>query len=58
MLFTPKVDHAVDFEHGTGFGGERPEFHGHFENQVPLSPAFCALCVYDENLDVDVAMRQ
>ncbi|KAJ7176267.1 hypothetical protein C8R43DRAFT_1197899 [Mycena crocata] len=41
VLFTAAVDHCIQFENGEGFGGERPEFHGHIDHQVPLAPIFC-----------------
>ncbi|KAJ7760035.1 hypothetical protein B0H16DRAFT_1720260 [Mycena metata] len=58
LLVCAAVDHAVQFENGSGFAGKHPEFHGHIETQVPVAPMFCPLCVYDDTRDIAVRMRQ
>ncbi|KAJ7441082.1 hypothetical protein FB451DRAFT_1377387 [Mycena latifolia] len=58
VIFTPSVDQRIQYENGSGLGGERPEFHGHLDHQVPLAPCFCPICVYDETLSMEVRMVQ
>ncbi|KAK7020388.1 hypothetical protein R3P38DRAFT_3272261 [Favolaschia claudopus] len=58
VLHGKDVDNYIEFENGEGFGGERPEFHGHIEHQVPLAPGFCPLCVYNEDLPMEKRMMQ
>ncbi|KAJ7108591.1 hypothetical protein C8R44DRAFT_884651 [Mycena epipterygia] len=58
VIFTPDVDHCIQFENGAGFNSQRPEFHGHLDHQVPLAPCFCPFCVYDETLSMQVRMQQ
>jgi hypothetical protein len=48
----------VEFEHGQGFGGSRPEFHGHVVKHITLSPFFCPFCVYDDSLDYSKRTHQ
>ncbi|KAJ7850429.1 hypothetical protein B0H13DRAFT_1729339 [Mycena leptocephala] len=58
VLFTPEVDDCIEYPNGEGFGGLRPEFHGHREQQVPLATEHCPLCVYDEDKPIEERMRQ
>jgi hypothetical protein len=52
------IDGCVEFDNGSGFGGTRPEFHGHLDVGVTLTPMFCPWCVFDEGLDMTVRMKQ
>ncbi|KAF8192734.1 hypothetical protein K438DRAFT_855713 [Mycena galopus ATCC 62051] len=56
--FTPLDLNAVQFELGEGLGGARPEFHGDIQGQIPLSPCFCPMCVFDDQLPIEARMRQ
>lgn len=52
------IDDHIEFEHGTGFGGAQPEFHGYVRRSRVITPMFCPWCVYDESLDMSERMKQ
>ncbi|KIJ67370.1 hypothetical protein HYDPIDRAFT_37908 [Hydnomerulius pinastri MD-312] len=49
---------AIEYELGTGFGGKQPEFHGHVVRYVALAPMFCIWCVFDQELNICIRMKQ
>lgn len=48
----------IEYTHGMGFDSQLPEFHGHISNGVTHVPAFCAFCVYDEELNIVKWVKQ
>nr|GAT56427.1 predicted protein [Mycena chlorophos] len=56
--FTVATENCINFDHGEGFSGARPEFHGHIERLVALAPAFCPCCVYNDQLPIEKRVRQ
>lgn len=51
-------DNVIEYNHGSGFDGKQPEFHGHLEAGVALAPMFCPWCVFDEDLALERRMLQ
>jgi len=51
-------DKFVEFELGEGFGGSRPEFHGHIDSRIVRCPFFCPFCVYDTSKSYSVRLSQ
>ncbi|KAF7289187.1 hypothetical protein MIND_01379800 [Mycena indigotica] len=58
VTFTDEATNCITFDNGEGLGGERPEFHGHIELLVALSPCFCPFCVFDGDMDIVKRMAQ
>ncbi|KAH7911335.1 hypothetical protein BJ138DRAFT_1126146 [Hygrophoropsis aurantiaca] len=54
----PAIDNCIEFQMGGGFDGALPEYHGHVENGVALTPMFCPWCVHDEDLSMGSRMEQ
>ncbi|OBZ73217.1 hypothetical protein A0H81_07058 [Grifola frondosa] len=49
---------SVEFDIEEGFGGKRPEFHGHIESGIAFTPMICPWCVYNEELPMIIRMMQ
>ncbi|KAJ7471050.1 hypothetical protein FB451DRAFT_1252878 [Mycena latifolia] len=56
--FTDPIDNAVEYQHGTGFSGKAPEFHGETHHGVALVPMHCPDCVYNKTLSIERRMFQ
>jgi len=57
IITLPAVDNCIEYEHGTGFGGLLPEFHGHMQAGVAFLPMFCPWCVFNEDLLPAICMQ-
>ncbi|KAF9074299.1 hypothetical protein BDP27DRAFT_1444170 [Rhodocollybia butyracea] len=53
-----EIDGYIEYEHGSGFNGKHPEFHGYLVSGVALAPAFCPFCIFDEFLPMQRRMTQ
>ncbi|KAJ7888111.1 hypothetical protein B0H14DRAFT_3127394 [Mycena olivaceomarginata] len=58
IQFTPPVDNGVEYQNGSGFDGELPEFHGEIVDGIPVTPMYCPWHVFDETADIEDRMRQ
>ncbi|KAF7331308.1 hypothetical protein MKEN_00008000 [Mycena kentingensis (nom. inval.)] len=49
------AESTITFDNGEGFGGARPEVHGHVERLVALAPAFCPCCLFNTDLPIPIS---
>jgi hypothetical protein len=56
--FTDPFDNAVLYDPNSGFDGALPEFHGHVVGGVALMAAHCLFCLFDDDLDITLRMKQ
>ncbi|KAJ7306745.1 hypothetical protein DFH08DRAFT_513600 [Mycena albidolilacea] len=56
--FTDPFDNAVLYDPISGFDGALPEFHGHVVGGVALMAAHCLFCLFNDDLDITLRMKQ
>ncbi|KAJ6511200.1 hypothetical protein C8R45DRAFT_1089315 [Mycena sanguinolenta] len=54
VKFFPAAENVVQYQIGTGFDGEHPEFHGGIVDYVPVTPMSCLFCLWDDELDIAI----